>query len=344
MKKLIINLAVLYSLAFSSTLFASEKQNILPKKLKRHDTVGLVSSASREPSAQEISFAKERLEKMGLKVVFGKYIYRREGYFAGTDLQRAKDLNSMFVNPKIKAIFEIRGGWGSDRILPYLNYKLIKRNPKIIVGFSDITALLIAIHKKTGLVTFHGPLGVEPWPPFTVNYMKQVLFEGGLSTFSNPTNEFNLDVDIIQTKNRIQTIQSGTATGSLVGGNLSVLVTLLGTKYEPNWKNKILFVEDVGESNYQIDRMLSHLELAGVFKKIKGFIFGKCTRCTVAKYGYGSFTIKEIISHYVKPRHLPAFMGSMIGHEPKIFTLPEGVLVEVDADLGTIKMLKPAVI
>ncbi len=344
MKKTLSCFVVIFTILFISTTFGFEKPNILPQKLNVGDTVGLLSSASRAPTDQGITFAKERLEKLGLHVVLGTYIYRRDGYFAGTDWQRAKDLNQMFANPNIKAIFEVRGGWGSDRILSYLNYKLIKRNPKILVGLSDITALLLAIHEKTGLITFHGPLCIEPWPRFTVDYVKQVLFDGAAATFSDPMDKPDLDKDIIQSKDRIQTIQSGTATGPMIGGNLSVLVTLLGTRYEPHWKNKILFVEDVGENNYRIDRMLTQLQLAGVFKKIKGFVFGKCTECTVADGAHGTFTIKQIIMHYVRPRHIPSFMGAMIGHEPKIFTLPEGTTVTMNADNGTIKMLKPAVV
>ena len=160
-----------------ATAKAMPINNIKPPALHTGDTVGLVSSASRAFPNEQIKESIERLQALGLKVVLGQSVYQQNGYFAGSDQQRAADINQMFANPKVKGIFEVRGGWGSSRILPYLNYKLIQQHPKVFIGFSDITALLLAIHKKTGLVTFHGTLGVEPWPAFTVNYMKKVLFE-----------------------------------------------------------------------------------------------------------------------------------------------------------------------
>ncbi|KPJ68194.1 MAG: hypothetical protein AMJ43_01100 [Coxiella sp. DG_40] len=318
-------------------------KNIIPAGLNPGDTVGLISSASRADQNQDIDFAKERLEKLGLKVVFGNHIYARDAYFAGTDKDRADDLNQMFANNKIKAIIEIRGGYGCAGILPLINYKLIKKHPKILMGFSDVTALLLAIHKETGLITFHGPLAIEPWPQFTVDYIKKVLFDGVAVTFENPTDELDPSQDIIQTQDRIQVINGGSAEGELIGGNLTILVSLLGTKYEPDWKNKILFVEDIGIKNYQIDRMLSQLQLAGVFKQIKGFIFGECTKCEVSDGSYGALTIQQILERYIKPAGIPSFMGAAFGHDPNNFTLPEGIMVTMNANDGTIKMLEPAV-
>ena len=214
---------------------------------------------------------------------------------------------------------------------------------KIVIGFSDITALLLAIHTKTGLVTFHGPMGIMPWPQFSVEAMTDILFNANTPTLANPQYPLNLEKDIIQTKDRIEVIKGGKATGELIGGSLSILVTLLGTPYEPDWEGKILFLEDVGENFYAIDRMMSSLELAGVLKKIKGFVFGKCTRCKVAKRAYGTFTLSQILNHYIKPLGIPAFSGSMIGHEPMMFTLPQGVRATIDGDLGTITLLDPSV-
>ncbi|OAJ34368.1 S66 peptidase family protein [Piscirickettsia salmonis] len=317
---------------------------IKPSHLERGDTVALISSASRAPTNQSIEFAKERLEALGLNVILGKHVYSRDGYFAGTDAQRADDLNQAFSNPEVKAIFEVRGGWGSSRVLPLIDYDNIKKNPKILIGFSDITSLLLAINKKTGLETFHGTMGIQSWPEFTVDYMKKVLFDGDKVLFENPRSAVDLTVDLIVTKDRIEVIHEGVASGPLIGGNLSVLVALLGTEYEPSWQGKILFVEDVDEKNYRIDRLLSQLELAGVFKEIKGFIFGKCTRCEVVAGSGGAKTLREIVEHYVASRNIPAFMGSMIGHIPENFTLPEGLPVIMNANNGTIKLLESAVI
>lgn len=341
-KKTVFSFIVLLLIIPMLSYCAQRNQNtseIRPRCLSKGDTVALISSASRAPTDQDIDFARERLEKLGLKVILGKNVFKRDGYFAGSDRERAEDLNQAFASPKVKGIFEIRGGWGSDRILSLINYHTIKEHPKVFIGFSDITALLIAIHKQTSLITFHGPLGIEPWPKYTVGYLKQVLFDRKKSVYVNPNDGIDLTKDIIQSKNRIQTIHGGTAEGRLIGGNLSVLVTLIGSHYEPHWQGKILFIEDIGEKNYQIDRLLAQLQLAGVFEKIKGFIFGECTQCTVAQGSYGSKTLRQIIDHYV-PKNIPAYMGAMIGHEPNNITIPEGVMVKMNANKGAITLLQ----
>ena len=324
-------------------------QWIKPPRLKVGDTVALVSSASRTAAViQNVMLAKERLEALGLHVILGKSLYRQDGYFAGTDQERATDINEMFANPKIKAIFEMFGGWGCARILPYLDYALIRKNPKILIGFSDITALLLAIGTHSNLVSYYGPLVGLPWPNFTVDQMKRVLFNGTVPmTLKNPDNEIDYEQDIIQSEDRIQTLIPGTAEGVLIGGNLSIIVSLLGTSYEPDWTGKILFVEDIDETNYRIDRMMAQLKEAGVLKKIRGFIFGTCKNCHVsvsmANSANASFSIDEILTHYIKPYNIPAFMGSMIGHYPKIFTIPEGVNAQINANTGTIRLLEPSV-
>lgn len=319
---------------------------VLPERLHVGDTVGLVSSAFRAPEDSIIEDAKARLEALGLHVKYGKYVFARKAYFAGTDQERAKDINEMFADPSIKAIFEVRGGWGSSRILPYLDYAMIKKNPKIIVGFSDITSLLLAINAKTGLVTFHGTMGVEEWPEFTVNYLKKVLFDGELVTFSNPVTEVNYKNDIIQTSDRIRVINKGITEGRILGGNLSTLVAMLGSKYLPNWQGAILFVEDVDEDYYKIDRMMSQLQLAGVLTQIAGFVFGQCVSCG-PKSGsasmLGSENLDQILEHYIKPLGIPAWSGAMIGHMPKMWTLPEGSMVKINAENGEIKMLQEIV-
>ena len=320
-----------------------------PDRLKSGDTVGLVASASYLGDTRQVDFAIERLKALGLKVVLGKSVREQNGYFSGTDQARAKDINDMFANSHIKAILEVRGGWGCARILPYLDYMLIHQHPKIIMGFSDITTLLLAIEEKAQLVTFHGPMAAMSWPSFTVEQLKKVLFDGQAPLIlENPRDELNPSEDIIQTQDRIQTLIPGTAKGILIGGNLSIMTSLLGTPYEPNWQGKILFIEDVNEFNYRIDRMMEQLDAAGVFKKIKGFIFGTCSGCRVndpsVNASYGAFTIQEILMHYLRPYHIPAYMGAMIGHNTKMFTLPEGVKVEMNADSGSITLLESPVL
>tara|TARA_R110000868_G_scaffold8205_3_gene42515 strand:- start:111357 stop:112388 length:1032 start_codon:yes stop_codon:yes gene_type:complete len=321
---------------------ANNLPNIKPAPLHRGDEVGLISSGFRASNI-DITYAKQRLHALGLKVVLGDNIHKRAGYFAGTDLERAHDINTMFANPRIKAIFEIRGGWGSQRVLPLIDFDNIKKHPKIFVGFSDITSLLLAIHAKTGLITFHGPMGIEPWPAFTVDNLKQVLFEGKALTFKNPKPKIDKQVDNIKTDSyETHVVRSGTATGKLLGGNLTVLTALLSTQYQPDWKESILFVEDVGVSYYQIDRMLAQLQSAGVLKQIKGFVFGECTGCH--KANADGYDLQQVLDEYIKPLHIPAYSGATFGHEPMNFTLPEGTKVKLNAGERTIKMLAPAVL
>ena len=319
---------------------------MLPERLHVGDTVGLVSSAFRAPEDRIIEDSKARLEALGLHVKYGKYVFERKAYFAGTDEERAQDINEMFADPSVKAIFEVRGGWGSSRILPYLDYAMIKKNPKILIGFSDITSLLLAINAKTGLVTFHGTMGVEEWPEYTVNYLKQVLFNGELAEFANPVTEVNYKNDIIQTSNRIRVINEGVAEGKILGGNLSTLVAMLGSKYLPKWQGAILFVEDVDEDYYKIDRMMSQLQMAGVLNHISGFVFGQCVSCGPSSGSasmLGSESLDQILDHYIKPLKIPAWSGAMIGHMPQMWTLPEGAMVRIDAKTGKVKMLQSVV-
>lgn len=316
-------------------------KHIKPARLHSGDTVALISPASRSPDKKDIALAKERLEKLGLKVTLGKYVNARDGYFAGSDQQRADDVNHMFSNPNIKAIFAVRGGWGCARILKHLDFDIIANNPKILVGFSDITTLLIAINKRTGLITFHGPMAALPCPAFTVDYLKKVLFNAEAAVFRNPNNtKSNVNIDLIQTSNSIEVINPGIATGKLIGGNLTILMSLIGTPYAPEWDNKILFVEEVNEPIYRIDRMLEQLQQADVLNKLQGFIFGSCINCHADKNG---FTLSEILAHYFKNTDIPTYMGAMIGHQSEVFTLPQGLSVELNANNGTIKMLAPSV-
>lgn len=338
-----MKLAILFLALILPIKLLAASEVIKPAALKVGDTVALISSGFRVPQDVDIKYATERLQALGLKVKLGKSVYKRDGYFSGTDAERAADINQMFADPEVKAIFELRGGWGSNRILPYLNYKTIKNNPKIIMGYSDITSLLLAINAKTGLITFHGPLGVTPWPQFTTKYAKEILFNGQAVTLQNVQEP---DDDLVQISGRIETINGGKASGRLLGGNLTVLTSMLGSPYLPKFDGAILFVEDVGVDVYQIDRMLTQLELAGVMGKIKGFVFGYCTDCSVGQGTtvYGTYTLMQVLQQHLKPHKIPAWFGAMVGHHDRIFTMPEGVNVEVDADKGTIKMLESAVL
>ncbi len=246
----------------------------------------------------------------------------------------------MFRDPGVNGIFCLRGGSGAARILDMLDYKAIARNPKVFLGYSDITAFLLAIYSKTGLITFHGPVATSTWEEFSLKYFKEVLMEGKAPEFSNPGKK---DDELVQTEDRIRTINPGKASGVIVGGNLSVLTGLMGSQYLPDWKGKILFVEDIREKIHRVDRMMSQLKLAGALDQLSGFIFGKCTKCERVDE-YGSLTLEEVIDHYIKPLNIPAFSGAMIGHIEKKFTIPIGVDATIDANQGTIKLNEAAVI
>jgi muramoyltetrapeptide carboxypeptidase len=236
-------------------------------------------------------------------------------------------------------VLPIRGGWGSSRLLPYLDYEVIRRNPKIVLGFSDITALLIGIYARTGLITFHGPNGMGRWDEFSVGLVKRILFDAEAVTLENPREKGEF---LVQTENRTQTLTPGAARGRLLGGNLTVLSAIIGSPYLPDWENSILFLEDVGEDLYRVDRMLTTLKLAGVLAKIRGFVFGTCSECEPGS-GYGSLTMEEIFNDHIKPLKVPAWQGAMIGHRMPQFTMAEGLEVEIDAVACRIRMLQPAV-
>ncbi len=312
---------------------------ILPKKLSLGDTIGIVSPASAIYETEPFEVAVETFEAMGLKVKLGSFVKSRYGHLAGTDEERAEELNEMFRDPDVDAIIALRGGSGAARILDQIDYEAIKKNPKIFIGYSDITALHLAIFAKTGLVTFHAPLAVSSWNNFSYPIFKRILFDGEALLLENPKGTRD---SLTQVKNRIRTITPGTASGILMGGNLSVLTGLMGTPYLPDWENKILYLEDVGEKIYAVDRMMSQLKLGGVLDKISGFVFGKCSDCGPGN-GYGSLTLEEVLDHYIKPLNIPAFTGAMIGHIDDNATIPNGLKAEINAGNGTIKLLTPAV-
>lgn len=309
-----------------------------PPRLKPGDTVGLVSPGGVLSEPSDVAHVREVLAELGLRTKLGRHALDQRGYLAGTDAARAGDLHRMFADPDVDALLALRGGWGSARILPLLDYELIRAYPKILVGFSDITALLLAVYARSGLVTFHGPVGISTWNPFTVDYFRRLLFEGEALRMENPEPAFPLRFNW----NRIQTIAPGTARGVLAGGNLSVLTALLGSPYLPDWDGHVLFLEDTNEGIYRIDRMLTQLALAGVLPKLSGLVFGKCTDCEPDSEG-GSLTLEEVFADHLQPLGIPAWYGAMIGHIGDKFTLPLGVPAEIDAAAGTIQLLEPAV-
>jgi len=311
-----------------------------PPRLKPGDVVGLINPAGATYEEVDLQIVEETLGALGLRCRRGVHILDRYGYLAGKDEDRAADVNGMFADDAVQAVLTVRGGWGCSRILPLLNYDTIRKRPKILCGYSDITALLVAVYARTGLVTFHGPVGTSTWNEFSTSLFRRILFDGEKVTMVNPTTKGDA---LVPTKDRVETLVGGTALGILVGGNLSVLTGMIGSDYLPPWDNVILFVEDEGEHVGRVDRMLTQLKLAGVLGKIRGFIFGKCTNCGPAE-GYGSLTLHDVLVDHIAPLRIPSWYGAMIGHIENKFTLPIGIEAEIDADRGSIALLEPAVV
>ena len=318
--------------------FAKENVNtpLLPKALLRGQTVGIISPSAASADRMEYTFAKEAMEAMGLKVKVGDNFKNRFGHLAGTDEERAADFNAMFADPEVKAIICLRGGSGAARILPLIDYEQVKANPKPLLGYSDITALHCALQSQTGLISFHGPNGSGSWNSFHANQFQQLFFDQKLLNFKN---EVTKGDDLVAKGNRIQTLTKGTVEGKILGGNLTVLTALSGTPYYPDFQNAILFIEDVGEDPYRIDRMMSTLKLNGTLGKIKGFVFGQCSDCKPGS-GYGAFTVDQIMDQYIIPLGIPAYFGAMIGHISKQFIIPVGARVRLNADQGSITLLE----
>lgn len=320
---------------------AQTQPTLKPARLQPGDTVGLVTPATATFQQVELDIARESLEGLGLKVKIGPHVMDRHGSLGGQDKDRAADINRFFADSSIKAVFPTRGGWGTSRLLPLLDYDTIRRNPKILMGYSDITALLNGIHARTGLVTFHGPNAGGRWDEYSVGLVKRVLFDGEAATMDNPKADNDRNI-LTQIDNRIRTITPGKATGRLLGGNLTVLTAILGSPYVPNFDGAILFLEDVDENWYRIDRMMTTLKLAGILGKVRGVIFGTCSECGPGE-GFASLTPEEIFADHLAPLGVPCWTGAMIGHAQPQWTLPVGATVTIDATAGTLTMAEPGV-
>ncbi len=315
---------------------------VRPKRLKKGDTVGLVAPASGTFENEDIHFAADIVKSLGFRVLEGKHLYDKKGYLAGKDEHRAKDLNRMFANKDVVAIIALRGGFGTPRILPYLDFELIRKNPKVILGYSDITALLHAIHGRTGLITFHGPIAGQIFSEYTLAAFKKVLMDPETPLLIGAPPPFEASEGVVERENRLVRIVPGKVRGPLMGGNLSLMVKLLGTPYEPDFKGKILILEDVGEKPYRIDGMLTHLWLSGRLKEVAGIVFGKFTDCNPE--GNNSLSLETIFAERCTELGVPAIRGLMIGHVRDQATFPIGAEAELDVDAGTLTLLERCVL
>lgn len=311
------------------------------RRLRAGDTLALVSPASATYEREPYDVAIESLQALGFRVKPGRHVRHRYGQFAGTDEQRAADINEAFADDSVDGILALTGGSGCNRIVDRLDYALIRRKPKFFGGFSDLTSLVNAIHRQTGLITFHSPMGGSEWNEFSLQHFRAVVMAGEAAVMRNPQNEPGTHV--IQREDRITTLRPGTAQGPLVGGNLAVLSSLAGSAYFPDCRGAILFLEEVNEYIYRVDRMLSTLRLCGALDALAGVVLGKFTQCGPSDGQYGTLTLDEVFDDYFLPLNVPVFRGAMIGHIRRKFTVPVGQPAEVDATAGTVRLLLPAV-
>ncbi len=314
---------------------------IKPPRLKPGDTIGLINPSSAIYERGPYEVATETLTALGFRVREGAHLRARYGQFAGTDAQRAADVNAMFADPGVQGILALTGGSGGNRILPLLDYAQMRRNPKVLAGFSDITALINAVHARSGLVTFHAPVGVSEWNEFSLRHFRGVLMDAQALTMRNPRDLGDLPAP---KEDRIQTLRPGLARGRLLGGNLAVLSALCGSAYLPSFDGAILFLEEINEYIYRVDRMLSTLKLAGVFDRLAGVVLGAFTNCTPGEGNYGTLTLDEVFDDYFGALNVPVYRGAMIGHIRRKFTVPLGIEAEIDATAGTIRLLEAAVL
>ncbi|MEP4091375.1 LD-carboxypeptidase [Reichenbachiella sp.] len=320
----------------------AEADIIKPKALRKGDTIGLITPGS-AVSRQAFEKAVNNLESMGFKVRFTENMSVRKGFLAGTDKQRLEDLHEMFEDETINGIVCARGGYGSGRLLPDINYDLIKSNPKVLVGYSDITALLYGIHKKTGLVCFHGPVGASEYSEFTTKGFEQVLVKGRAGMKFEVPKDWREKEDLAY---QTLPLVGGQAEGALVGGNLSLMCSLMGTPYDIDFTDKIVFIEDVGESPYRVDRMLTQLLNSRKLDKAKGIAMGVFNGCET-KPEDPDFALSTSLENVLRDRFgelkMPVLYGLPIGHIDDNATLPIGVRAQLDVERATLKLLESGV-
>lgn len=332
--------ATAFPKSFSDKSSSKSKRIIKPARLKKGDTVALVTPGS-YITQQEKEESISNLSSLGFNVVYSDRLMQKNGYFSATDVERAADLNEMFKRKDIQGIMCARGGYGCTRILPYLDYDLIEDNPKVLIGFSDVTALQYAILKNSSLITFHGPVSISTFSSFSVRNFESVLL--------NPT--FELEFLNSTTGNNynpygISVISEGITEGELAGGNLSIVVSLIGTKYDIDFSGKIIFLEEFLEEPYRVDRMLTQMIQAGKFESAAGIALGVFKLCEPNKTNpsfNGSFSLMEVLKDRLGNLGIPVLYGLSFGHVADKFTLPFGIKAELNTETKKLKLLEAAV-
>ena len=309
---------------------------IKPHKLNHKDLIGIISPASSPDDLTLIEKGVKYIEGLGYRTIIGKNVGKYRGYLAGTDQERLIDLHSMFSNKKVRAIICLRGGYGASRLLDKIDYKLIRKNPKIFIGFSDITAMHMAFLSKAGLITFAGPMVTSNFAKDLSHFTEEYFWH--LITSNKKPGKI-----IWSAKEKPESITAGKAIGRIIGGNLAVFNSLLGSTYIPNMKNKILFIEDINEQPYKIERMLNQLKLNKVFTKVGGVVLGSFVDCIEQDQNKKSLTLKEIFNDYFKELKIPVISGFPNGHIKDLITIPIGINVKMNANKGYIEFSESAV-
>lgn len=307
-----------------------------PKKLNKKDIIGIISPASSPDEFSRVEKGVKYLESLGYRVKVGSNVGKNHGYLAGSDEDRVKDLHAMFKDKDVKAIFTVRGGYGASRLLDKIDYRLIRNNPKIFVGYSEITALQMAFFEKAGLITFAGPMVAVDFYDEISSFTNEHFW----ATITSNKKPGKLKYPEEQT---LPFLQKGTASGRVVGGNLAVFAGLLGTQYFPNLTGKILMVEDIGELPYRVDRMLNQLRLAGVFKKVKGIVLGQFVDCNEHNLEKKTLTLGEVVQHYIGSVNVPSIYTFPHGHIKDFITIPFGIKINLNATKGTVEFDEAAV-
>jgi muramoyltetrapeptide carboxypeptidase len=331
---------------FASTVGNScmqAKDLIKPKALKQGDTVGLITPSTEVIDPDRLALAAKTLKYFGLRVKMGNNVGKRSVNYLSSVNSRLDDLHTMFGDKTVDAVFAVRGGYGSGHLLDKIDYSLIRKNPKIFLGYSDITAMHLAIYKRAGLVTFHGPVAVSSYTDYTQAAFRKALFDTRpIGRLTNPQ-----EGNQIRPEHQLRTVRGGKASGQLIGGNLSLIAATMGTEFEIDTRGKILFLEDVDEQPYSLDRMLTHMRLAGKLDSAAGIIFGECADCAPRDYKpslASPYSLGEVVDNILGGLKIPVLYGLTIGHTADQLTLPMGVKATLDADNGYLEITEPAVV
>jgi muramoyltetrapeptide carboxypeptidase len=306
---------------------------IRPAALRVGDTVGLITPATYVSDPDRLATMARTIDYFGLKLKLGSNVRKRTGYLGGTIDERLADLHEMFRDPTVKAIFAIRGGYGSAQLLDRIDYQLVRKHPKIFLGYSDITALHLAFNRYAGLVTFHGPMPLAAFTQYTQTHFRRALFEAKpLGALTIPTS-----VNWLRPAHTLRVIRAGQARGPLIGGNLSLIAATMGTPYEIDTRGRILFLEDIDEEPYKIDRMLTQLRLAGKLDQAAGVIFAECNNCRPRNLNpsfESTLSLGEVLDSILANLKVPVLAGLTLGHSDDQLTLPLGVMASLNADKG----------